>query len=126
MRKAGMRIRKKIRSLIDDCHRKLIKWLVTNYRIILIPEFETPKMVNKKCRNIGSKTARSMCTWSHYRFRTRLEQKTREYPWCQVIYVKEDYTSKTCGDCGAIHWKLGKNKVFKCPECRIVMDRDVN
>ena len=83
-------------------------------------------MVKKSTRNINSKTARSMMTWSHYRFKQRLISKAREYPHVNVLIVDEPYTSKTCGNCGSIDHKLGANKTFHYPACHITMDRDAN
>jgi putative transposase len=83
-------------------------------------------MVRRANRRIGSKTARAMLGWSHYRFKQRLLNKTREYPWCKVIICDEHYTSKTCGNCGHLHMKLGSSKTFKCPQCHVEMDRDIN
>ncbi|GBB95212.1 hypothetical protein RclHR1_00250010 [Rhizophagus clarus] len=40
-----LRIHKKIRYLVNDCHYKLVKWLCENYRIILLPEFCTQEMI---------------------------------------------------------------------------------
>jgi len=67
-----------------------------------------------------------MLTWSHYRFRQRLIHKAREYPGCRIMIIDEHYTSKTCGNCGTLHDKLGSNKSFQCPECHVEMDRDIN
>src|SRR5205085_7549903 len=109
-------------------HVKLAKWLCENYRIILlrVPEFRTQGMVRRGQRRIDSKTARAMCTWSHYRFQQHLIHKSREYPWSQVVICTEEYTSKTCGFCGYIHRKLGGSKEFCCPQCKINIDRDIN
>lgn len=126
MRRAGMRIRKRIRALVDELHCKLAKWLCGNYDLILLPTFETQKMLRKGQRRINSKTARAMATWSHYRFRQRLQSKAREYPSCVVELVDEAYTSKTCGRCGAVHWALGGSKHFHCPRCHFALDRDTN
>jgi putative transposase len=126
LKKAARRIRLKIRNLIDDLHKNLVKWLCVNYRVILLPEFETSQMLRRGQRRIGSKTARAMATWSHYRFKVRLLNKTREYPTCKVVLVNESYTSKTCGSCGHIHDTLGGSKIFKCPKCDFTIDRDVN
>ena len=95
-----LRIHKRIRCLVNDCHYKLAKWLCENYRIILLLEFRTQGMVRRGQRRIGSKT--------HI-------HKAREYPWCRVVICTEEYTSKTCGSCGYIHKKLGGSKVFSCP-----------
>src|SRR6185312_7815295 len=101
-----LRIHRRIRCLVNDCHHKLAKWLCENYRIILLPEFRTQGIVR---RGIDSKTARAMCTWSYYRFQQHLVHKAR---WCRVVICTEEYTSKTCGSCGYIHKKLGGSKMF--------------
>ena len=64
--------------------------------------------------------------WSHYRFRQRLINKSREYPWCSVVITQEPFTTKTCGACGKLHHKLGSSKTFKCPQCNYTADRDAN
>ena len=126
--RAARRIRKKIRNLVDELHKKLTKYLVAGYNTILLPNFETKRMVRRVDRRIGSKTARAMLGWAHYRFRQRLINKTREYPWCRVVICDEHYTSKTCGKCGKLNQTLGASKVFMCPnvECGVEMDRDIN
>ena len=72
-----LRIHKRIRYVVDDCHHKLAKWLCENYRVILLPEFRIQGMVRRGQRRINSKTARAMCTWSHYRFQQHLIHKAR-------------------------------------------------
>ncbi len=128
LRRAGRRLQKRIRNFVDELHCKLVKWLVANFDVVLLPKFETQRMViNKKWdRKITSKTARAMMTLSHFRFRQRLLHKSREFPSCQVIICDEDYTSKTCGSCGEIHQKLGGAKIFKCPSCECNINRDLN
>lgn len=126
LKQAARRIRKKIRNLVDEAHKKFVKWIVEQYHTVLLPEFATQRMVKRAQRRIGSKTAKAMLTWAHYRFKQRLLNKTREYPWCKVVICDEHYTSKTCGNCGFIHQKLGSSKTFRCPKCRIEMDRDIN
>ena len=128
MKKLSMKWREKIRNRVKDCHHKLAKYLCENYNVILIPSFETQKMVKRGHRKINSKTALSMLTWSHYLFRQRLISKSERYPWCKVLVTTEEYTSKTCGECGNIHRGLGSNKTFTCPyfNCGTIMDRDIN
>jgi len=126
MRRAGRRILLRIRNLIDDSHKRLTKWLCSEYAMVLLPTFQVSQMVKRGRRRIQSKTARNMLTWGHYRFRQRLISKTREYPWCRVVLVSEAYTSKTCGQCGFEHTKLGGSSVFKCPRCELVASRDLH
>ena len=72
----------------------------------------------------GSKAAGTMLTWSCFRFRQWLINKTREYPWVRVLICAETYTSKTC--CGQIHEKLGGNKDLYYPHGGFGIDRDAN
>jgi|GraSoiStandDraft_51_1057287.scaffolds.fasta_scaffold647892_2 putative transposase len=66
-----------------------------------------------------------MLTWSHGRFLNRLLSKAEELGK-KVVIVSEAYTSKTCSACGWINRNLGGQKVFRCRDCKWVVDRDVN
>jgi putative transposase len=126
MRRAMARMRQKIRDLVDDLQHRVAKWLCQEHDVVLLPEFETQRMIRRGQRRLRSKTVRAMVTWAHYRFRQRLVAKAREYAGCRVILVDEAYTSKTCGRCGHIHRGLGGSKVFRCPRCGLVADRDLH
>ena len=69
MRKAALRMRIRIRNLVDEVHRKVAAYLVEQYHVIFLPTFETSNMVKKGARKINKKSVRSMLTWSHYRFK---------------------------------------------------------
>lgn len=128
-RKTWLRLLQRIRYRVDEVHKKMAAWLCQSYRVVLIPTFESSRMVCKQAgRKINGKTARAMCTWAHYRFRQRLLQKAELQPWCRVIECDEAYTSKTCGACGHLHHKLGGSKRFRCPraDCGYEADRDVS
>ena len=116
----------RIKNLVKEVHRKMATWLCENYRVVLIPKFETSRMVKRADRKIRSKTARGMLTWSHYTFRAMLKEKAELFPWVKIVECDEAYTSKTCGQCGHIHQKLGSNKTFRCPNCHYVADRDIS
>ena len=116
----------RIKNLVKEVHRKMATWLCENYRVVLIPKFETSRMVKRGGRKIRSKTARGMLTWSHYAFRAMLKDKAELFPWVTIVECDEAYTSKTCGQCGHIHQKLGSSKTFRCPNCKYVADRDIS
>ena len=122
---AMLQIQKKICALINDCHQKLMKWLCESYRIVLLPEFRTQEMIQQGWHQICSKTACTMCTWSHYHFCQHLH-KACEHPWCEVVVCTEEYTSKMCRCCGHINKGLGGSKVFHCLACCLELDRDIN
>src|SRR3989338_9158347 len=72
LKRAIRRMRIRLRNRVDEVHKQLVKFLVINYDLILLPSFETSQMVGKVGRKIRSQTVRSMLTWSHYRFKQRL------------------------------------------------------
>ncbi|MFS8873894.1 transposase [Synechococcus sp. R50.1] len=109
-------------NLVDECHRKVAAFLTDHYRLIFLPTFESAQMVAKAGRKFGSKTARAMLTWAHYRFKQFLKFQARKKN--VVVDVSEAYTSKTCTRCGHIHTQLGGAKVFVCPECNHKLPRD--
>jgi putative transposase len=127
MRKAFRKIHLTIQNFVKEFHCRCAKWLCENYNLILLPKFETQQMVStktSKSRKINSKTVRQMLTWSHYSFQQRLIHKSSQYPNCHVEMMTEEYTSKTCPECGFIHRNLGGNKMFRCPQCKYTCDRD--
>jgi putative transposase len=124
-RRALPRMRDKIHNLVMDLHRKLAYWLCSNYKYVILPKYETSKMVVKGHRKITRRTVRSMMTWSNYRFKQILLHKAKETS--TVIHsCTEEYTSKTCTRCGTIKYNLGGSKVFRCGSCDLVVDRDYN
>jgi putative transposase len=124
MKKAALRTQLKIRNLVDDLHKKMVKWLCNSYRLILLPSFCTKEMVRRSTRKISVITATAILTWAHYRFKQRLLFKSQEYPWCRVLICNEAYTYITRGCCAQLHRTLGKKKVFICPTCHWTIDRE--
>ena len=72
-------MRQKIINLVDELHWRCARWLTSNYRVILLPKFETQSMTRRGERQIQSKTARKtarmMLSFQHYRFKKRLQWK---------------------------------------------------
>ena len=125
MKKVQERLRTKIQNLVKDCHWKVGDFLTTNFSTILIPAFNVKDIINKKNRRLRKITVKNLIDWCHYLFRLRLLHQAKKNN-CSVVITNESYTSKTCSVCGHIHQKLGGNKVFKCPNCDIIIGRDVN
>jgi putative transposase len=119
------RMRVKIHNLVLDLHRKLASWLCSNYRYIILPQYEISKMVVKGHRKITRRTVRSMMTWSNYRFKQILKHKAKETS-TTVYNCSEEYTSKTCTRCGTIKYNLGGSKTLTCMKCGLSIDRDYN
>jgi transposase len=60
---------------------------------------------------------------SHYKFRQHLRNKCNEYG-CEMIIVTEEYTSKTCTNCGKIENNFIKREK-KCSNCNYRINRDI-
>ena len=104
----------RIRNLIDEVHKKVAKWLTTEYRVIFIPTFESSQMVaksGKKKRKLNSKTVRQMLNWAHYRFKQTLKFHAFKRG-ATVVDVTEEYTSKTCTLGRSCSSKLKRVKAF--------------
>ncbi len=117
----------KITKCIKDLHHKASKLLADNYKEILLPIFETSRLVRKKNRRINNNAADNLLTLSHYKFRKLLAEKMKNRGG-NLIECTEEYTSKTCSSCGRLNHKLGSSKIFQCPyqNCNLVADRDLN
>lgn len=119
MKLAAARMREKIRNLVDDLHKKTARFFVTRFDKIILPTYQTSKMVTK----LRSKTARAMLTWAHYRFGQILEAMAERYS-ATVERASEAYTSRTCSYCGAVHPKNSKKEMV-CA-CGASVGRDAN
>ena len=153
MKRKINKIYKKIKGFVLNLHNKAINFLVKNYNHIIIPLFQTQNMVRKtesnkkvketinniKNENIDVKTKLKtysrrcrlnrrvkfvLNNLSHYTFRQRLLHKSKEYG-CDVKVVTEEYTSKTCGNCGIIN-NVGGKRNISCKSCNAEYHRDIN
>lgn len=121
--KAYKRIGVKIKNLRNDAHNKIIKWLLQNYKYIILPKLNTNSFCKKK---MSKRVKNKIKSWCHCKFYEKLVLKQREYPTSYIISAKEEYTSKTCCKCGLINDNLGSSKIYKCNRCGIEYDRDAN
>ena len=122
MEKAYNRLRMKQENLIDELHKKVSKWLLENFDRIILPKFNTNEFCRKR---MNKKTKNMIKSWKHCSFLNRLQFKNQEYN-STILCPTEEYTSKTCSNCGELNEKLGGNKTFTCLSCGLCFDRDVN
>jgi putative transposase len=123
-KKATGRLKYKIQHMVKELHHKTAKFLVDNFDVILLPSFESSKMVSKSRRKIRSKTVRQMLTLSHYQFKKHLEWKAWESGKVALTEINEAYTSKTVSWTGEVK-KIGGSRVIKDRDGRC-MNRDLN
>ena len=124
MRWARARLRQRIINLVDELHWQTARWLTGNYKVILLPTFETQDLARRAGRRIPSKTARMMLSFRHYELKQRLRWKAWQRG-ALVLDVNEAYTSKTRSWDGTVNVRLGGARVIQ-DESGFGMDRDVN
>jgi len=44
----------------------------------------------------------------------------------ELVMCQEYYTLKTCTQYGNIKYNIGRNKIYKCEKCNIIIDRDIS
>jgi len=125
-KKSEQRYEKKIFNLVDELHWKSIKYLTSNYNNILLGDMSAKSIISKKNRLQMNKDMKDACERTRYfKFRERLIYKCKTYN-IPFSLVDERYTSKTCSICGNINEKLKGDEVYKCVNCGMKMDRDIN
>ena len=84
---------------------------------------ERLKMFSRRNR-LNAKVSFVLNALSHYKFQQHLLHKAEEHG-CRVVFVTEEYTSKTCGRCGRIG-AVFKEREKRCDHCGYRMNRDIN
>lgn len=141
-----------IKNKVKELHNKTALYLCKNYKKILLPSFETQKMVVEKrklkpyinqiekekglieakkelrriskIKRLNGRVKFCLMMLSHYKFKQHLNNKAIEYG-CKVYDVSEEYTSLTCSLCG-VQSKNYDNKRVKNCNCGHKVDRDIN
>jgi transposase len=126
LKKKLARDRVRMHNWMERAHYDSANFLLGRFDIIIEPALCVSEMVRRESRNLSSKSARRMLTWSHYKFRERLRSACSRYPGRYVIESREPGTSKTCTNCGFFNKALTLGeKTYVCPSCSVSVDRDV-
>ena len=119
----------KCRNIRSNNHYECINDLSNNYKNVILPIFKASEMAEKedaqfRKRKIGRKTVAEMLSLGHFEFRQKCINKLGD----RLKLVTEEYTSKTCTNCGELNYDLGSSETFDCSNksCNITIDRDVN
>jgi putative transposase len=119
------KIGNKMRNRIDDLHKKVSSFLTLNYKEIIIGKMSTKNMVSNIRSNIREITKRALMTLQFYRFNDILKNMAFKNG-CNVKFINEYKTTKTCHNCHTENNEVGCSHIFKCNHCNIELGRDVN
>ena len=126
MRLAWHRMLRKVKNRVDYFHKRLCKFLVTSFKVILLPLFNVSRLVKRSTRKIGPSVTRSIHVWSHFRFRELLKAKVITATGCILHICDENFTTKLCTRCGFDNNNVGSLKEYTCPKCNMQHCRDVS
>ena len=120
MKIALLRLNEKIGNLVDDYHKKITKWLCTNYNYIFLPRLNFHKI-----KKMTKREKAKLVAFRHCDLVNRIINKTREYTNCRLIEPNESFTSKTCCKCVTIKEDLKNANVHNCSNCKASILRDM-
>jgi len=154
--KLKKRIQKKydnLKNFSKEVINKMSLFLVKKYDKIILPKFETQRMIrNKKYtkeyfnkieeekgkvemrkelrevtkkKRLNKKVKFSLNMQGHYKFRQHLINKADEYGCIIMINADENETTKTCTLCGSMDNKK-YGRIRECLCCGTKMDRDIS
>ena len=114
------RHRANVQHLVREARNKIALDLVRRYDTLVLPPFETGGMVKKNQarggrRNLHSKVARSLMSWSCYEFRIHVKRLLLRHGK-EVVEMGEQYTTMCCGCCGVLNEKHS-NEEWTCKHC---------
>ena len=125
---------RRVTNIVNEVHHQAGNYLCQNYKRIILPLFETKKMVLKnngknrkeKKRNnkLNKRVKYVLLSQAHYRFKQYLKSKAEEYG-TQVVDCSEEYTSQCCGKCGHLSSNYTR-RIKRCPNCEHKINRDIN
>lgn len=110
---------RKVRRQRDDTAHKVSANLVSEYSTIVFEDLQIPNMV--KNHNLAS--AITDASWGQLR---RLTAYKAERRGGRVMLVNPSVTSQKCSGCGEVVPKRLEERTHSCPNCNLVLDRDVN
>jgi len=105
---------------IDYLH-KITTYLTKHYKSIVIEDLNVSGMLK------NHHIAKAISDIGVYEFKRQLEYKSQIRGNNILIADRWFPSSKTCSRCGYVNHDLKlKDRMFKCPECGLVIDRDLN
>lgn len=114
----------KVSNRIKDAHWKLAHWICSNYKYVVLPNFNTSKKVMIR-NGLSKSTRKNLLAWKHGQFMSIMKIVSARYNTF-LITGPEFYTTKTCVECRRLT-DIGNSDTFKCrfEDCKFEGPRDV-
>jgi len=118
-RRVVARIHERIVNKRKDFVNKLVKRIIQDFDVIVVEDLKIDNMLRNRY------LAKSIAGVAWGEFIRKLEEKAKE-TGRQVIKVNPSYTSQTCSNCGYRQKISLSQRIFRCPNCGLEIDRDYN
>lgn len=106
----------------QDHRLNFINWSINQLNLSSIKQINLEEIVNIFYKN---KTSKLLSTWTN----SLIEEKLKKYAEEQGVLVKlqtSTYRSQRCSSCGIVHKSNRIGKIYKCNNCKIEIDSDLN
>jgi len=115
------KIHAKISNIRKDTIHKLTGYLAKNHSEIKIEDLSVKSFLK------NHKLAGAIADCGMYEFKRQLEYKTEKFSSKLTLVDRRFPSSQICSNCGNHRHKMPlKNRVYVCPECNYIEDRDLN
>jgi IS605 OrfB family transposase len=122
-RKNFSKIEKQKKNIIDCVHWNTVNHLLAHNDVIYFGDIKSHDILrSSKNRRLN----RALADIKLHLLKQRLVYKASLYRGKEVYFLNEAYTTKTCSSCGFINNHVGCNNVFNCPNCSVIIGRDLN
>ena len=119
------KLRDKVCNSRTDLLHKITNATINKFNTIVVETLKVKDMTRSD-GNSKKRINREVVNASFYRFLSFLKYKAMRNGK-MFIEINPAYTSKTCCSCGYIKQDLKvADRIFKCPHCKILIDRDIN
>ena len=120
LKKAWYRHMTRAKHLCDELQWKTINFLTTSYDVIVLGKLNVKSLMMSH----NKKNKKMLSFLSFYKFRQRLEEKSK-VRGNVVVIQNEAGTTQGCPKCGFKKLDVGSNKTYKCDRCNFEGDRDL-
>ena len=115
-------VHRKVRNVRNDFLHKTTHYIITKYDGVALETLDIQELLQKNSKAMN----RSMLDVSWYKGIEMLRYKSM---WENKYFVQTDLFfpgTKKCSECGGMANLSLKDRVYICPHCGAVMDRDLN
>lgn len=114
-------IHERIANRRKDFAHKLSRKIVDEYQVIAVEDLDIQDMQANNWHGLNKSI--SDAAWRQF---SKFLAYKAEWAGREMVKVDPRNTSKICSDCGAIVEKELSDRLHKCPECGLELDRDHN